>query len=476
MDTSKEEAVPCYLRFALFAAVVYLAACDGSPVVINRDDLVSVAQAVPEGYCCQIPQGQTTQPIGSIQVDPADRELSSLGFETHLALAIDEVTPPGVLEFRWDGPFVADDHLFDNPNSVPTLFDPRIDVGGFRGQQTLSFAAKSCAFQRVSFVVVVIEYERASGEDDGGLFSISPFLGPYRKVARQRHRVEVVNCEEQPEPPPAEDRIVFSRTLSGQPGEIWTGDRDGNETRLTNDAFSDLDPAWSPDRGAIAFASNRGNPLSYEIYTMDADGTDIAPMTAFGTRWVYDPAWAPNGHEIAMTVGQPGQPDTDVWIVDLDLPLGPANPRQLTTGIGQDRSPTWSPDGLRIAFVRNGDVLVMPVDGSAGPSTVIEDMDAVSVDWSSQDQLAFDRYETLFIAYRVWKAGSNGQNPVRVNDGAVGLSDTSPSWSRDATLIAFVRGEAFAEEPARRIHVMGADGQDPQPIGTQPGDNNDPDW
>ena len=45
-----------------------------------------------------------------------------------------------------------------------------------------------------------------------------------------------------------------------------------NQTRLTNNAASDFEPAWSPDGSKIAFNSTRD--VNNEIYVMDANGAN----------------------------------------------------------------------------------------------------------------------------------------------------------------------------------------------------------
>ncbi len=79
-------------------------------------------------------------------------------------------------------------------------------------------------------------------------------------------------------------------------------------TQVTSDDYDDDDPAWSPDGRSLAFASNRSKP--------DPDAT---------YNW-------------------------DIWVVAADNTDKGANLTQVTTDPGEDRSPTWSPDGKWIAY------------------------------------------------------------------------------------------------------------------------------
>ncbi len=61
-------------------------------------------------------------------------------------------------------------------------------------------------------------------------------------------------------------------------------------TPLTTKYSSKLHPAWWPDWGYIAFESDRSG--NFEIYLMNADGSDQHPLT-HTTADDYTPAWRP---------------------------------------------------------------------------------------------------------------------------------------------------------------------------------------
>jgi hypothetical protein len=75
--------------------------------------------------------------------------------------------------------------------------------------------------------------------------------------------------------------------------------------RLTSDLYSDLQPAWSPDGGAIAFVTDRfttdlatleyGN---YRLGLIDPNTGEIQAMPVFGVGKHIDPQWAPDGQSL----------------------------------------------------------------------------------------------------------------------------------------------------------------------------------
>ena len=81
--------------------------------------------------------------------------------------------------------------------------------------------------------------------------------------------------------------------------QIMKMNADGTlQTRLVNlmdaDAFH---PAWSADGEQIAFVSNQDG--NYEIYTMNADGTNIQRLTE--NEFVdQEPTWSPDGSQITF--------------------------------------------------------------------------------------------------------------------------------------------------------------------------------
>jgi dipeptidyl aminopeptidase/acylaminoacyl peptidase len=137
---------------------------------------------------------------------------------------------------------------------------------------------------------------------------------------------------------------IFLQSVSGS-----------NPVNLTKDSPDDDDmPAFSPDGDRIVFRSSRDGG---GIFVMGRTGEAVKRLTRSG----YNPAWSPDGREIAFTSvpldinPQNSEGVGELWIVS----SAGGEPRRL---FGDDATqPSWSPHKRRIAFARR--------EVRAGPQT-----------------------------------------------------------------------------------------------------------
>jgi Tol biopolymer transport system component len=112
---------------------------------------------------------------------------------------------------------------------------------------------------------------------------------------------------------------------------------------------------WSPDGSSIA--SNEGTSA---ILAVDPTNGAVAHLdTRIGL--VSQPAWSPDSRQLAFVMGadccSPGVTSA-VWLMNADA----SDPGGLVSSEFPSvlASPTWSPDGKQIVFIRGGDLWIMP--------------------------------------------------------------------------------------------------------------------
>jgi Tol biopolymer transport system component len=141
---------------------------------------------------------------------------------------------------------------------------------------------------------------------------------------------------------PSGEWIVFS-TL-GVREDLFVVRADGTGYRqITDDAFRDRGPKWSPDGSRIGFYSDRSG--RYETWTIQPDGSKLEQQTKTTGPSRWDTEWSPDGKSLATTDG------VQTWIEDLAKPLAqrkaePLPPLEVNRAL-LPRS--WSPDGLTLA-------------------------------------------------------------------------------------------------------------------------------
>jgi hypothetical protein len=209
----------------------------------------------------------------------------------------------------------------------------------------------------------------------------------------------------------------------------------------SEDVGSIAGAAWSPDGTQLAIERIRtfyGPPefewMEYtsDLYIADAATSGTAPWRALTTNGLSrSPSWSPDGRRIAFVEQEVLFSTNHIALIDA---AGGAAVR-LTRETGYYGRPLWSPDGTRIAF-------------SA---------------WVGSDES------------RIFIVGADGTRSTAITP--AGTNDYDPSWSPDGARLAFIR---FREEPAGRYHfdvlVSDVDGRNVRRIASLPEFASAPAW
>jgi TolB protein len=127
--------------------------------------------------------------------------------------------------------------------------------------------------------------------------------------------------------------------MSGRAGhpEIYTMDADGtNVDLLTPLEFGEnayrASPDWSPDGRLVAFQSQMAG--TFQILTINLRDRSLKQLTSDGRN--EDPSWAPDGRHLTFVSNRTGT--KQLWVLDIET----GRTRQLTRGPAV-RLPAWSP-------------------------------------------------------------------------------------------------------------------------------------
>jgi Tol biopolymer transport system component len=203
----------------------------------------------------------------------------------------------------------------------------------------------------------------------------------------------------------------------------------GTITRLTDDRLFASAPAWSPDGSRIAFAAHDGS--GQRLFIVNADGSDVRPITDADRYWVTGGAWSPDGTRIGFTASlfdDKGElVSSDIFTVRPDG-SDLVNVTQSPAAKDDEVGPTWSPDGKRIAFTKTsgrGRVLVVRNLAEGTERTITEGHVDESPAWSPDGTvIAFDRSPLEGGGFDVWLVRPDGSGLTRLTrDGGF-----NPAW------------------------------------------------
>lgn len=196
-------------------------------------------------------------------------------------------------------------------------------------------------------------------------------------------------------------------------------------------------PVVAPDHSLVAYTALG------DLWVVSTEGGDPVPLTR-DEPLDSDPNWSPDSRSLVFSSDRGGT--MDLWIKDVSAPPS-SGERRLTSSLGAELTPAWSPDGKTIAYVDQDSRLhVIGADGS-GDRALTEPRHGIGIpSWSSDSvHIAIAIHVPISTRFR------EGYNRISIVNAETGESRTldepersfgnrdgdGPIWRPDGGSLAF---------------------------------------
>lgn len=220
--------------------------------------------------------------------------------------------------------------------------------------------------------------------------------------------------------------------------------------------------------GRFAFVDRVPPTYDHQLHYLDELGNIIVLSQEEVVLGEY--AWSPGGAWMAFAKSMDG--NTDLYIVRADG----TGERRLTFDPAEDITPTWSPDGSRIAFRRVGvgeGLWVVDIETGALQQLTSQTLTA-GPDWSPSDEVIVFSAPGALEPWNpeLWSVRADGTDLQQLTTDATGLGYRQLAWSLDGTRFAAAKPGTGVWD----LFVMNADASNPILVASSEQASMGPSW
>ena len=264
-------------------------------------------------------------------------------------------------------------------------------------------------------------------------------------------------------------RIAYVAVNGQPPAQVFqliVADADGENTRMVLESRQPLmSPAWSADGQWLAYVSFENHRSA--VYVQEVRTGERRQVSArAGINGA--PAWSPDGHKLALTLGGAGG-NPDIYVLD----LATQDLTRVTDDPAIDTEAVWAPDGSALYFTsdRAGGPQIYQVGLQSGARPKRITFEGT---YNARPRISADGKELAMVTL------DQGNYRIAVQDlqtGAVrvlsrGRLDTSPSFAPNSAALI------YSEQEADRgvLATVAVDGLTGQRLRSDVGEVREPVW